>query len=231
VQTLAALFRQPLLASLVVGSIVLISINALIFGFVVWLTTFFVKQDLNVTLSFAYTLAIVLGAPIGCAIGAFACDAIGGRRTIIAASVATIVLGSLYPFVADPSLVLAVGFCLIVAIYVPVAVRFGVYTPELFPTELRLRGNGICNALGRAATMVSPFVVVALFSRYGVLALMVGLMLVQIVAVAGWRVEPAGRRLAEVPARSEPLTRRPSADATDPVAPITCGAAATESNL
>ena len=40
---------------------------------------------------------------------------------------------------------------------------FGVYTPELFPTEVRLRANGICNTIGRAATIVSPFIVLALF--------------------------------------------------------------------
>jgi len=32
-----------------------------------------------------------------------------------------------------------VGFCLIVAIYVQVAM---LYTPELFPTDVRLRANG-----------------------------------------------------------------------------------------
>jgi putative MFS transporter len=198
---LGALFRPPLVASLVVGSVVLIVINTLIFGFVVWLPTFFVKQGLTVAQSFAYTLVIVLGSPLGCAIGAFAADAIGRRRTILAASAATILFGGIYPFVADPALLLTVGFLLIVAIYVQVAVLFGVYTPELFPTELRLRANGICNTLGRAATIVSPFIVVALFADYGVagvLALMIGLVLLQIVVVAGWGIEPAGRRLEEV---------------------------------
>ena len=55
---------------------------------------------------------------------------------------------------------------------------FGVYTPELFPTEVRLRANGICNTLGRGATIVSPFIVLALFKGYGVagvLGLMIGL--------------------------------------------------------
>ena len=51
---------------------------------------------------------------------------------------------------------LTVGFLLIVAIYVQVAILFGVYTPELFPTEVRLRANGICNTIGRAATIVFP---------------------------------------------------------------------------
>jgi hypothetical protein len=56
---------------------------------------------------------------------------------------------------------------LIVAIYVQTAMLFGVYTPELFPTEIRLRANGICNTLGRAATVVSPFVVGFLMVNYG----------------------------------------------------------------
>ena len=56
-------------------------------------------------------------------------------------------------------MVLGVGFLLIVAIYVQTAMLFGVYTPELFPTEIRLRANGICNTLGRGATVISPFVV------------------------------------------------------------------------
>ena len=75
--------------------------------------------------------------------------------------------GAIYPFVATiPWLLLPVGFLLIVAIYVQVAILFGVYTPELFPTEVRLRANGICNTIGRAATIVSPFIVVALFTAY-----------------------------------------------------------------
>ena len=37
------------------------------------------------------------------------------------------------------AIVLSVGFVLIVAIYVQTAILYGVYTPELFPTEIRLR--------------------------------------------------------------------------------------------
>jgi hypothetical protein len=49
--------------------------------------------------------------------------------------------------------ILTIGFLLIVSIYIQVAMLFGVYTPELFPTDVRLRANGI------AATIVSPFIV------------------------------------------------------------------------
>jgi putative MFS transporter len=200
---LASLVRPPLLQRMIVGSIVLISINTLIFGFVTWLPTFFVQQGLSVPRSFAYTLVIVLGSPIGCLLGAFGADYFGRRKIILGASALTVLFGAIYPFAATPAVLLTVGFLLIVAIYIQVAVLFGVYTPELFPTEVRLRANGICNTLGRAATIVTPFIVVSLFRDYGiagVLSLMIGLVLVQMVVVYVWGLEPNQRPLEDMAA-------------------------------
>jgi MFS transporter, putative metabolite:H+ symporter len=197
------LFGAFLFKRLVVGSMVLITVNTLIFGFVVWLPTFFVQQGLTVTKSFTYTLIIVLGAPLGCVIGAFLSDSLGRRPTIIGTSLLTIALGTLYPQVTDVQWMLAAGFLLIVSIYIQVALLYGVYTPELFPTEVRLRASGICNMFGRGATIVSPFIVIALFKAYGVAgvtAFMTGLLLLQILAVAAWGVEPARRSLEELDA-------------------------------
>ena len=200
---LDSLIRPPILQRMIVGCVVLISINTLIFGFVTWLPTFFVQQGLTIARSFAYTLVIILGSPVGCLIGAFGADYFGRRRSIIGASILTIVFGGIYPFVSAPALLLTVGFLLIVAIYIQVAILFGVYTPELFPTEIRLRANGICNTFGRAATIVTPFIVVLLFTSYGVrgvLALMIGLLIVQIAIVYAWGVEPNQRPLEEMEA-------------------------------
>jgi putative MFS transporter len=201
---LASLLTPALLPRMLVGSWVLITINTLIFGFVTWLPQFFLQQGLTITRSFAYTLVIALGTPFGALCGAFCADSLGRKRTIIGASFATIGLGALYAsFTAAtaPWLILTVGFLLIVAIYVQVAMLFGVYTPELFPTEVRLRANGICHTFGRAATIVSPFVVLYLSQTYGVagvIALMVALLIVQIVAVWGWGIEPRQRSLEQL---------------------------------
>jgi MFS transporter, putative metabolite:H+ symporter len=195
------LFGPVLLPRLILGSIVLIVINTLIFGFVTWLPTFFVQQGVTLTKSFAYTLIMSFAAPIGCALGAFLADRLGRRMTIVGASVSTIVFGLIYPMLAEPVAFVAIGFCLLLSIYVLVALLYGVYTPELFPTEVRLRANGICNMLGRGATIVSPFIVVGLFKSYGVsgvTSLMIGLLVVQIVAVLGWGIEPAKRGLEEL---------------------------------
>ncbi len=202
----AALARPPLLLRMIVGSWVLITVNTLIFGFVTWLPQFFVQQGLTITRSFEYTLVLVIASPAGCALGAWCADFIGRRASIIGASVATIVFGAIYAtFTAAtaPALILTIGFLLVLVIYVQVAILFGVYTPELFPTEVRLRANGICNTLGRAATIVSPFVVLWLATSFGVpgvLGLMIALVIVQIIVVWAWGVESRQRVLEEVAA-------------------------------
>ena len=199
----AALFSRALLPRVVVGGVTLITTNTLIFGFVNWIPTFFVQQGLSITRSFAYAMVIALGAPLGCALGAFSTDRLGRRACIIGASVLTIAMGAIYPFVAAPAALLGVGLLLIVGIYILTSILYGVYTSELFPTEVRLRANGICNMFGRGATIVTPFIVVALFRGYGVtgvLGLMIGLLIVQIVVVARWGIEPAKRGLEELDA-------------------------------
>jgi putative MFS transporter len=199
--TAASMFRPPILRRLLVGSWVLITINTLIFGFVIFLPQFFLRQGLTITNSLGYTAVLAGASLIGCALGAYLSDAIGRRWSIIGASFFTIILGWFYAHsnaASDPVIVLAIGAVLIVAIYVQTAILFGVYTPELFPTEIRLRANGICNTLGRGATVISPFVVGWLLGNYGlpgVVGLMIGLVAVQIIAVYFWGVEPARRSL------------------------------------
>ena len=103
----------------------------------------------------------------------------------------------------DPVLLPLAGLALTVPIYVLVAVLFGVYIPELFPTEVRLRAVGICNTFGRGATMFTPFAVIALFDQHGIAGVtttMVGLLAVLALVVLVFGLEPRNRRLEEVSA-------------------------------
>jgi putative MFS transporter len=202
------MLKPPLLQRMIVGSWALITINTLIFGFVIFLPQFFLREGLTIANSLAYTLVLSVASLVGCVLGAYLSDAIGRRWSIIGASIVTIVSGYIYArfnAASDPAIVLSTGFVLIVAIYVQTAILFGVYTPELFPTEIRLRANGICNTLGRGATVVSPFIVGSLLASYklpGVVWLMISLVVVQIVVVWAWGVEPRHRGLEDVAAKA-----------------------------
>jgi MFS transporter, putative metabolite:H+ symporter len=210
-RSLSSLLSPVLLPRMVVGAVTLIVVNTLIYGFVTWLPSFFVQEGLSIATSFGYSLIMSLGAPVGSAIGAFTADSWGRRPTIVGASFATILIGSIYPFIKDPVVLVIAGFLLTIPIYVLVTLLFAIYIPELFPTEVRLRASGICNTFGRGATILTPFMVVALFRRYGVggvLSLMIGLLIVQIIVVLSLGVEPKKRRLeeigSEVPASARP---------------------------
>jgi MFS transporter, putative metabolite:H+ symporter len=195
------LLTPSLLPRLFVGAVTLIVANTLIYGFVTWLPTFFVREGRSMAASFGYSLVMSIGAPVGSAIGALTADSWGRKPAIIGASFLTILLGGIYPFVKDPMLLSLAGFLLIVPIYVLVTLLFAIYIPELFPTEVRMRATGICNTSGRGATIVTPFLVVALLKAYGiagVLTLMIGLLLAQIIVVWIFGVEPKRRRLEEM---------------------------------
>src|SRR6202012_3220520 len=85
----ADLLRPPMLQRLVVGSWGLITINTLIFGFVIFLPQFFLRQGLTITNSLGYTLVLSIASLVGCALGAYLSDAIGRRMSVILASAIT----------------------------------------------------------------------------------------------------------------------------------------------
>jgi MFS transporter, putative metabolite:H+ symporter len=197
-RALRSLVSPLILPRMLVGCLVLVVINTLLYGFVTWLPTFFVSQGMTIAKSFTFAFIMSLGAPAGSAIGALTADRLGRKTVIIGASALAIVFGAIYPFAAQPMTIMLTGLMLVIPVYILVALLFGIYVPELFPTEIRLRAAGICNTVGRGATIVTPFIVVSLFSQHGiiaVLALMIGLLILQIVAVAIWGIEPKGRGL------------------------------------
>ncbi len=197
----SSLFGPELRSRLLVGATALIVANTLIYGFVTWLPTFFVHEGLSIASSFKYSFLMSIGAPVGAAIGALSADSVGRKPAIISASLLTILFGGIYPFIRDARLLPLAGFLLVVCIYILVALLFAIYIPELFPTDVRMRAVGLCNTLGRAATIFTPFLVVFLYRAYGVggvVSLMIGLLVVQILAVHYFGIEPRMRRLEEM---------------------------------
>ena len=199
---LSALFRAPFLGRIIVGSIVLMVINAVVHGFVIWLPTFFILQGMSMVSAFHFALVMSLGAPIGAGIAAVLADRLGRKPTVALACIVAIAVAYVYPDVRDPVLLLPlVGLALTAPIFVLMALLFGIYIPELFPTELRLRAAGICNTFGRGATIVTPFIVIYLFDTRGVAGVtlvMEGLLAILALVLLIFGVEPAKRSLEEI---------------------------------
>ena len=193
------LFRRPFLASLIVGCVSLMVANTLIQGFVVWLPTFFVGQGDSIARSTGFALLMSLGGPIGSALGALAADYLGRKLTIVAASCLAIVLSLAFVLSGTSPVMPIIGLLLTIPIYLLVAILFAVYIPELFPTALRLRGVGICNAVGRCASIIVPLLIGPLFTNLGiagVLAAMSSALLAMCVVVVALGTETRVQKLS-----------------------------------
>jgi putative MFS transporter len=185
------------------GILVNIVIGFCLYGFINWLPTFFVKQGVSIVNSLVWTTVMALGAPAGAVIGLLLVDRIGRKPIVVAASLWAAAFGALFPHVGDGYALMAVGFALFIGIYVILAVGFALYVPELFRTDYRLRGTGVCSTVGRISTAGVQFVVVALFAWGGVNAvvgLLVSLLLVQAAVFALFGVETKQRPLEEISA-------------------------------
>jgi len=192
------LWTRNMLARFAMGFALNIGGNAMVYGFIIWLPSFFVKQGLTIATSLGFTAIMSLGGPIGAGIGMLVADRFNRKRMIVGLSVLAALLGFLYPFAGSNALVALNGFALVTVIYVFVAVAWASYVPELFPTELRLRAAGTCNAVGRMAAAAMPFAVIPLFNRFGivgVVALLGGILLIQAVIVALLGIETNQRSL------------------------------------
>src|SRR5262249_11352205 len=151
--------------------------------------------------SLGFTTLMSLGGPVGAVIGMWLGDRIGRKRGIIGFSVLAMLLGILYPYSNDPTFLSIVGFGLVTVIYILVAFTFALYVPELFPTELRMRGAGFCNTVGRVMTIVTPYMVVAIFGGYGiggVVGLMVAFLAIETLVVALLGIETKQRPLEAI---------------------------------
>lgn len=198
---LSVLFSRGVIGRTLVAALTCVAINMAVYGFVAWLPTFFVKQGLTVVQSLGFTLLMAFGAPGGAVVGYLLGDKLGRQKGLIVFSLATIVLGFIYPQMRDPLAISVVGFVLVTSIYTIVTLGLYGYIPELFPTAYRLRGTGFAGVCGRAASMSTPYLAVALFQHFGlsgVLAMVIGVLALLIVALLVLRVETNQQSLEDI---------------------------------
>ena len=164
---LSDLFRRRLLRATLLGMTVnIVGVSAL-FGFVIWLPTFLVNKGLTVASSLGYTSLMATGALLGAGLAALVSDRWGRKKGIAGMSFVAAALGLLYAHANSLLVATVLGLLLFAALYFCGALAFSTYVPELFPTELRLRGTAISNVAGRLASMLAPQVVVLVLASGG----------------------------------------------------------------
>lgn len=148
------------------------------YTFTSWVPTLLLKQGIDIVGSIGFSAIMMIGAPIGSAIGALLIDKTGRKKLIISAFIATAILGIAYPYEQTTAGTLINGFLLTITLYILVASVVSIYTNELFETSHRFRGAGIANGTSKLLNVLMPTTVAFLITQistsfifYGIAAL------------------------------------------------------------
>lgn len=195
------LFAARQLGLTIIGiAVICISFTAM-YAFIAWAPTFLVKQGFSISSSLLISTAMFVGGPAGSLIAMAIADRVGRKWGLVVFSVVGALIGLAYPFVRTPALIALVGFGVTTCIYVTSALGVACYVSELFPTRLRLRGVGLCNALGRFVNVGAPYAVTwayALAGITGVVLFIGGLLVLLAVILAAFGVETRQRTLEDI---------------------------------
>nr|WP_125982381.1 MFS transporter [Loigolactobacillus iwatensis] len=136
------------------------------YTFTTWVPTLLIKRGINVVHSLGFSTIMMLGAPVGAAIGTLLVDRIGRKWVIIPSFILVAVFGMLYAYQTTSAGVMIVGFFLTCCFYVLMATVVAVYVAELFPTTFRFRGSGIANGIAKLFTVAMPYAVTAFLTWF-----------------------------------------------------------------
>jgi putative MFS transporter len=170
-----SLFKGALLKRTILGSFVLIGMNTALYSITTWIPTIFVKSGINVTKSIFMTTVIMFGAPLGVFISTRIIDKFPRKWMGVILLLVIAVLGYVYALQRSEVMIIILGFLMVIFLYMYVCFASAVYVPELWPTEVRLRGSGLCNSIGRVFTIFTPFGVAWLITKYGSIAVFITL--------------------------------------------------------
>ena len=163
----SVLFSRPVIRRTLLALV--LTVSCLFGSYMVtgWLPTFFVQQGMTVSSSLGFNAAIMAGYVAGPLLCMVITDRFGRRRSIVVVGTLAAVFAAIYPFMTVPALVIAVGFVLVAMAAAFLTLCLGT-VPEFFPTAFRFRGGGFAQTFGRVGLIVSPFLVLGLFSAYGI---------------------------------------------------------------
>lgn len=139
------------------------------YGFEAWVPTLLVKSGITLTHSLTYVTLMNIGAPIGALLAAYVSDRFERKNLIAVTAAAIAVFGLLYGLSFVPALIIVFGLLVGMLIQTFASLIYA-YTPEQFPTDLRNGATGFTYGLGRLANVANSFLIAAIFTHIGYVA-------------------------------------------------------------
>lgn len=179
------------------------------YGFEAWVPTLLVKNGITLTHSLTYVTLMNIGAPIGALLASYISDRFERKHSIAVTATAIAICGLLYGMSFMPALIVVFGLAVGLLIQTFASLIYA-YTPEQFPTDLRNGATGFTYSLGRLANVANAFLIAAIFTHIGYVAVFVyiaGAWLLTAVITQIFGARTTGQRLEVL----NPLTEEPAA--------------------
>jgi MFS family permease len=155
-----AAFRGPYLWTTVKVALMVAGAQGGVFAVQFWMPTYLrTVRGLSASTTGTYVFIQMVGALIGFLLGAYLSDAIGRKLTFFISAAATAIMVLLFMFVPmGNTALLLTGIPLSTAILMKFS-PMGPFMTELYPTQIRGTGQGICYNGGRAIGSFFPTMV------------------------------------------------------------------------
>ena len=191
------LFSRGVLRNTLIGMLVNITVNFTLYGFLQWLPSVFVKDGMALGTALQIAMVLGLGKSVGGLLGTALADPLGRKGCTTIFSLAGAVLGVAMIYTHGVTFVIT-AFMLSVCLGLTNAIAFSLYVPELFETRFRLRGSGLCNAVGRLSSAGMQYAIppiVAFAGLGGIAYALSGTLVLQAVVVGVFGIETRRKAL------------------------------------
>lgn len=197
-----ALFSKKMIRRTITVSVGLMAMNLVVQTIVNWTPTLFVMQGISVGKSLYMTVIMLIGCPVGALLESLLVDKHPRKWGMVVLLVAIALAGYVWAQQTNEMVIMVTGFILCALTYYYALVTCSAYLGEVFPTQLRLRGGGFANAMGRIAAIVSPSIIAGCFAAAnpsGAVYTFVGItvfVMALIIAICG--IETRGQTLEKI---------------------------------
>jgi len=197
----AIIFSRKLIRRTIALSAALVGMNVAIYTIVNWIPTIFVSEGISITKSFAMSVVIMIGAPVGAFLVPLLSDRLPRRKTLSILAFGIGILGYIYSLQRSDIMIMSIGFVMIVILYFYSVNTMFVYSGEIFPTESRLRGVGFCSGFGRFVSIFTPPIIAWILTQFGartVFLFIFAIMTIIALIIAAFGVETRNKSLEAI---------------------------------
>ncbi|MEL7563999.1 MAG: MFS transporter [Dehalobacterium sp.] len=171
------------------------------YGLFSWLPTVFVEAGHTMQKSFLYVLIMQIAYMPNEVVASFMMDKVGRKKTIVPnlclAALCALAYGYALSHDATMGVILAIGIVTSLAVSASICVMY-TYTPELYPTDVRITAAGTATAVSRVGSMIGPMIIgffLASIGFMGVFGILAGAFIISALIFILFAVETKGKVL------------------------------------